>query len=255
MATVVVERVPDSLRGGTRRMLIGAEWVDAASGETFETLDPATEEVLAAMPQARIRGRRPRGHARHARPSPRTPRGGACRRPSAGKILHRIGDLILEHGDELALLDSLDNGKPMVDGARRRRARVAPTCSTTCRAGRPRSRATRSRGRMRRPAASCRSRSRSRSASSAQIIPWNFPLIMAARKLGPGARLPAARSCSSRPSRRRSRRCASASCAWRPGSPRACSTSSPATGRPAPHWPRTRTSTRSPSPGRPRSAG
>jgi phenylacetaldehyde dehydrogenase len=30
-----------------------------------------------------------------------------------GRLLHRIGDMILEHGDELALLESLDKGKPV----------------------------------------------------------------------------------------------------------------------------------------------
>ena len=30
-----------------------------------------------------------------------------------GKIIHRIGDLILEHADELAMLETLDNGKPL----------------------------------------------------------------------------------------------------------------------------------------------
>lgn len=41
MAATLTETIPDSLRGGSRRMLIGSEWVDAASGETFETLNPA----------------------------------------------------------------------------------------------------------------------------------------------------------------------------------------------------------------------
>ena len=52
-----------------------------------------------------------------------------------------------------------------------------------------------------------------------QIIPWNFPLLMAAWKLGPGARLRRARSCSSPPSRRRCRRSTSASCCSRRGFP------------------------------------
>ena len=38
--------------GGPWRMLIGEEWVDAGTGETFETFDPGTGEVLARVPEA-----------------------------------------------------------------------------------------------------------------------------------------------------------------------------------------------------------
>ena len=48
------------------RMLIGGEWVDARSGETFESVDPFTGRPWATFPRARRRGRR-RGGARGAR--------------------------------------------------------------------------------------------------------------------------------------------------------------------------------------------
>src|SRR5262249_47134832 len=112
MATMVSEGLPDSLRGGSRQMLIGADWVDAVSGRTFETLNPATAGLLAPVPQA---GQEDVGRAVRAARVAFTEGSPWRKMPPGerGKILHRIGDLILEHGDELALLDSLDNGKPV----------------------------------------------------------------------------------------------------------------------------------------------
>jgi phenylacetaldehyde dehydrogenase len=103
-----VHEVLDSL---SRKMLINGEWVDAASGRTFDTLNPATEKVLAtvAMGDAEDVDRAVRAaRAAFADDSPwrRMPHG------ARGKIIHKLGDLILEHLEEFALLESLDNGKP-----------------------------------------------------------------------------------------------------------------------------------------------
>src|SRR3978361_2133828 len=93
------------------RMLIGKDWVEAASGQTFETLNPATGEVLASVP---------RGSSEDIDRAVKTARA-ACdpdvpwRRmtPSdRGRAIHRLGDLVLEHGDELATIETLDNGNP-----------------------------------------------------------------------------------------------------------------------------------------------
>ena len=94
------------------RMLIGKDWVEAASGQTFETFDPATGDVLARVP---------RGSSEDIDRAVKTARAafdpdGPWRRmtPSdRGRAIHRLGDLILEHGDELATLETLDNGKPL----------------------------------------------------------------------------------------------------------------------------------------------
>src|ERR1700687_3436235 len=88
------------------------KWGDPASRQTFESLNPATEEVLAHIA---------RGNAQDIDRAVQAARrafedGSAWRRmtPSdRGRLVHRIGDMILEHGDELALLESLDNGKPV----------------------------------------------------------------------------------------------------------------------------------------------
>src|SRR5215831_1956412 len=113
MAVVELEpRVRDFI-GSARKLLINGDWVEAASGETFETVNPATEEVLARVGRGRTEDiDRAVGAARAAFAD-----GSAWRRmtPSArGLMIHRIGDLILEHADELAMLESLDNGKSFV---------------------------------------------------------------------------------------------------------------------------------------------
>src|SRR5262249_40660748 len=101
-----------SLSEGTRKLLIAGEWRDALSGETFETINPATEEVLATVARGRdedidLAVRAARAAFADGSPWRRMPPAERAR------LLHRIGDLILETADELALLDSLDNGKPL----------------------------------------------------------------------------------------------------------------------------------------------
>src|SRR5258708_30901859 len=93
-------------------LLIGGRWMDAADGRTFETLDPATEEHLATVPRAGDEDVHRAVRAARAAFEDGSPwrRMTPSRR---GRILHRIGDLILEYADELALLESLDNGKPV----------------------------------------------------------------------------------------------------------------------------------------------
>lgn len=94
-----------------RRLLIGGEWVDAASGRMFTTLNPATEEVLGSIAHG---GEEDVNRAvRAARAAFEYDSPWQKMTPSErGKIIHRIGDLILEHGDELAMIETLDNGKP-----------------------------------------------------------------------------------------------------------------------------------------------
>ncbi len=54
-----------------RQLLIGGEWVDAADGETFETIDPGTGEVLTHRRPRQGRGHRPRRAG--SAPGPRGP--------------------------------------------------------------------------------------------------------------------------------------------------------------------------------------
>src|SRR5262252_1764605 len=164
--------------------LIDGKWVPAASGKTFEVFNPADGIRIAIVPDSGSETiNRAVAAARRAFES------GPWRRltPSdRGKILWRIGDLILQHADEFAELESIDNGKPKAV------ARVAdvPLAAdlfhymagwTTKLEGNtipisvPYAAGTKFHAfTLREPVGVV-----------GQIIPWNFPLLMAAWKLGP----------------------------------------------------------------------
>jgi aldehyde dehydrogenase (NAD+) len=95
------------------KMLIDGRWVDSASGKTFETLNPATGEVIAQVAEG---DREDVDRAvKAARKAFET---GPWRKMSArerGRYLYRLADLIEKHIDELAALETLDNGKPISD--------------------------------------------------------------------------------------------------------------------------------------------
>jgi phenylacetaldehyde dehydrogenase len=92
-------------------MLIGGTWVESLTGETLESVDPATGRALTTIP---------RGDAAdvdRAVAAARTAfEDGAWRGISPidrGRMLTRLADLIETHADELALLEAHDNGKPV----------------------------------------------------------------------------------------------------------------------------------------------
>ncbi|WP_238366859.1 aldehyde dehydrogenase family protein [Mesobacterium pallidum] len=98
------------LAGNPRKMLIDGEWVDALSGETFDTINPANGEVLATLPKG--------GKADVDRAV------AAARRAFEGDwsrltpfdrqgLLIKLGDLIERHFDEIAMTDTLDMGGPI----------------------------------------------------------------------------------------------------------------------------------------------
>ncbi len=93
------------------RMLIGGQWVDAASGKTFETLNPATGEVLARVAEG---DREDIDRAVKAARAAFESGPWAKMTPSQrGRLLWRVAELIEEHADELAMLETLDKGKPI----------------------------------------------------------------------------------------------------------------------------------------------
>ena len=98
------------LRDGPKRMLISGEWCDAASGRTFECVNPATGSVIATIAE----GDAPDiDRAVHAA---RTAFEGSWRawRPfDRQQLLLRLSDLIDEHFDELSLLATLEMGLPI----------------------------------------------------------------------------------------------------------------------------------------------
>jgi acyl-CoA reductase-like NAD-dependent aldehyde dehydrogenase len=92
------------------RMMIGDEWVAAASGETIAVEDPATGRVIGAVPAGGAADvDRAVAAARESFAS-RVWRGTPAR--LRGEVLWRIGDLIAAHADELIGLEVLDNGMP-----------------------------------------------------------------------------------------------------------------------------------------------
>ena len=95
-----------------RPMLIGDQWVAAASGRTFETLNPATGEVLATVAHGEQEDIDRAVRAAREAFEPGSP----WRRMSPRdrqRLLWRTAELIDEHAEELAQLETLDNGKPL----------------------------------------------------------------------------------------------------------------------------------------------
>ena len=161
------------------QMLIDGRFVAAASGKTFPSYDPATGEVLAQVAEGdREDVERAVRAARRAFESGPWP---ALTPSQRGRLLWKLADLLEAHAEELAVLESLDNGKP-VTVARAADLPLAVDCLRYFGGW-----ATKIEGRaipisvpghlawtLREPVGVV-----------AQIIPWNFPLLMAAWKLGP----------------------------------------------------------------------
>jgi phenylacetaldehyde dehydrogenase len=184
MATTVPRTTsPKYFDGSPRKLFIDGKWVEAAAGETFETLDPATGEVLAEIARGESEDiDRAVRAARRALDGPWSKLNPSER----GRIIHRIGDLIAEHADELAELDSLDNGKPVGVAKAADCALAADLFWYMAGA------ATRLNGGTINPSVPYMPGAEFHSYTLrepigvvGQIIPWNFPLLMAAWKLGP----------------------------------------------------------------------
>src|SRR5712692_8378060 len=104
-------RALEFLRDIPKQLLIAGKWVPAQSGKTFPTIDPATEEVLATVAEgdapdvdAAVKAAR---EAFEDGPWPR------IRPHRRTEYLLKIAELVQEHADELALVITLDNGKPI----------------------------------------------------------------------------------------------------------------------------------------------
>ncbi|MTD46015.1 aldehyde dehydrogenase family protein [Conexibacter sp. W3-3-2] len=173
-----------TFRPGGRKLLIDGEWVDAASGRTFETHDPGTGALLATVAEGdREDVDRAVRAARRAFDSGPWSRLSPSER---GRIVHRVGDLIMEHAEELAELESLDNGKPKSVAL----AADVPLAADLFwyMAGW----ATKLKGGTITPSVPYLPDAEFHAYTTrepigvvGQVIPWNFPLLMAAWKLGP----------------------------------------------------------------------
>ncbi|MET7985046.1 MULTISPECIES: aldehyde dehydrogenase family protein [unclassified Streptomyces] len=166
-----------------RKMLVDGVWADALDGAVLETVDPATERVLATVPMGGAADVDLAVRAARAAFEP----GSAWRRmpPSQrGRLIHRLGDLVLEHAEELALTESRDSGKPVSYAALADIPMAADLFhymsgwSTKTEGNTiPFSAAP--------PGSFLSYTTREPIGVVGQIIPWNFPLMMAAWKLAP----------------------------------------------------------------------
>ena len=93
------------------KLLINNQWVASQSGKTFPTLNPATGEEIAQIAEADAADvDKAVAAARQAFES------GSWRRTNAserGRLLNRFADLIEQHSEDLAILETLDNGMPL----------------------------------------------------------------------------------------------------------------------------------------------
>ena len=168
---------------GKHELLIAGKWVAPAEGGSFEVLNPADGSPLAQVAKGTARD------VDHAVKAARKAfEDGPWRKMSArdrGRCLYKLADLIERHADEFAQLESLDNGKPV---AVARAADVALTIEhfryyagwadkiegETIQVAPPYAPGSRYLNyTVRDPVGVV-----------GQIIPWNFPLLMAAWKLG-----------------------------------------------------------------------
>ncbi len=163
---------------GAHKLLINGEFVDAASGKTFETPNPSTGEVLATVAEADSED------VNRAVAAARAAFGeGPWSKMSArarGLLMYRLADLLEANGEQLAQIDTLDNGKPIGETrgfdvpqvveciryyagwADKIEGDTIPVSGNFLNYT------------LREPIGVV-----------GQIIPWNFPLLMSAWKLGP----------------------------------------------------------------------
>src|ERR1017187_5951586 len=166
----------------SRQMLINGKWVDAASGKTFPTYNPATGEVLANIAAGdkedidrAVKAARAAfeiGPWSKISPSER------------GRLIWKLADLLEKHAEEFAQLESLDNGKPL------KIARVADLPLAIDHFRYYAGWATKIEGNTISLGLAEQGKFHAYTVREpvgvvGQIIPWNFPLLMAAWKLAP----------------------------------------------------------------------
>ena len=158
------------------KVLIGGEFVESAGGETMDVIAPATGEVIAAVPRCSAEDvDRAVAAAKDAWPewSEKTPK-------ERSELLHRMADVMDEHAEELAQLESVNVGKPLMASRDE-----MPFSADNLRffAGAARVLEGKSAGEYIEGYTSIVRREPL--GVVAGICPWNYPLMMAVWKLGP----------------------------------------------------------------------
>ncbi len=166
------------------QMLINGKWSDAASGKTFSTFNPATGEVLANIAEGDHEDINRAVQA--ARAAFETGPWSKMTPSERGRLIWKLADLLEENLEEFAAIETLDNGKPL------KVARVADVPLAVDLFRYMAGWATKIEGNTipisvpYAPGAKYLAYTvREPVGVVGQIIPWNFPLLMAAWKLGP----------------------------------------------------------------------
>jgi aldehyde dehydrogenase (NAD+) len=103
--------LPDFIVGPPKRLLVGGDWVEAASGRTFPSINPATGESIIGIAEGGAEDvERAVAAARRAFEGPWR----RFKPEERRRLIGRLADLIEERADELALLDTMDMGAPIV---------------------------------------------------------------------------------------------------------------------------------------------
>jgi betaine-aldehyde dehydrogenase len=157
-------------------MLVDGEWVEARSGRTFEVVNPATAEPMATVPDAGAED------VDRAVKAARRAFDGGWRDATAqerGRILFRLADTVRREAKRLATLETLNSGKPLVESEFD--INDAATCFEYYGGL-----ATKIHGEVLPVPDNALSMALKEPVGvAAQIIPWNYPLLMAAWKLAP----------------------------------------------------------------------
>jgi len=162
------------------KLLIDGKFVDAQSGETFAVYDPATAKQIATVAAgdkadvdlAVRAARKAFDHGPWSKMSP----------AERARLIYRLGEAIDAHGDELALLETLDNGKPL------RVARAIDVASSAEKLRYYSGWATKLSGKtvdVSLPGDWHAYTLREPVGVAGLIVPWNFPLMMAINKMAP----------------------------------------------------------------------
>lgn len=167
-----------------KQLLINGQWVPAANGKTFDVINPATGGVIAQVAEG---GQEDINRAvQAARQAFENPAWRKMTPSERGRLIWKLADLLEQHLDEFAELETLDNGKPnsvarvadvplAVDLFRYMAGWTTKLEGNTIPLSVPYA-----------PGAEFFSYTlREPVGVVGQIIPWNFPLLMAAWKLGP----------------------------------------------------------------------
>jgi phenylacetaldehyde dehydrogenase len=163
-----------------RKLLIGGQWLASASGKTFEVFNPADGQVIAHVAEgdkadvdlAVAAARKAFDHGPWTRMTP----------AQRARLIWKLGDAIEANAEELALIETLDNGKPL------KIARMADVAGAAEKLRYYAGWATKLSGdtlevslpgtfhayTIREPFGVC-----------GLIVPWNFPLLMAVSKIAP----------------------------------------------------------------------